>query len=172
MNSKSTKYYGGVDIGRADDYTVLTIINEYNQTVFCERWRQDEWTKIIDNVANVIIKYQAKTYVEVNNQGDVFFEMLQKKCKRLVDPFITTSKTKPILIEDLAVLFEQKDISILDINWLIDELEAFTYIYNQTTRNVQYSAPQGVHDDSVISLALAIQARKHLSLGKSISDFR
>ena len=67
------------------------------------------------------------------------------------------------MVEDLAVLFEQKEISILDIDWLIDELEAFTYVYNQTTRNVQYGAPQGVHDDSVISLALAIQSRKHLA---------
>jgi len=169
---KSIKYYGGLDIGRADDYTVLTIVNEKNQTVFCERWRQDEWTRIIDKVAIEINRYQSKTYVEVNNQGDVFFEMLRKKCNRLVEPYITTTKTKPIMIEDLAVLFEQKDISILDISWLIDELEAFTYIYNANTRNVQYSAPQGVHDDSVISLALAIQSRKHLSLGKTASDFR
>ena len=169
---KSIKYYGGLDIGRADDYTVLTIVNEKNQTVFCERWRQDEWTRIIDKVAIEINKYQAKTYVEVNNQGDVFFEMLRKKCNRLVEPYITTTKTKPIMIEDLAVLFEQRDISILDISWFIDELEAFTYIYNANTRNVQYSAPQGVHDDSVISLSLAIQSRKHLSLGKTASDFR
>lgn len=161
--TKSNKYFGGLDIGRADDYTVLTIVNENNQTVFCERWRQDEWTRIIDKVANIINEYRATTYVEVNNQGDVFYEMLQKKCKRFIEPYITTTKTKPIMIEDLAVLFEQKNISILDIQWLIDELEAFTYIYNQTTRNVQYSAPQGVHDDSVISLALAIQSRKHLA---------
>jgi hypothetical protein len=66
------------------------------------------------------------------------------------------------MIEDLAVLFEQKEIQILNISWLVDELEAFTYIYNQTTRNVQYSAPQGVHDDSVISLALSYQAIKDL----------
>lgn len=168
---QSTKYFGGLDIGRADDYTVLTIVNENNQTVYCERWRQDEWSKIIDKVANVINEYQAKTYVEVNNQGDVFFEMLQKKCKRLIEPFMTTTKTKPIMIEDLAVLFEQKDISILNNQWLIDELEAFTYIYNQTTRNVQYSAPQGIHDDSVISLSLAIQSRKHL-LNKGKYDIR
>lgn len=158
----STNYYGGVDIGRADDYTVLTIVNENNETVFCERWRQDEWNKIIDKVASVINQYKCKTYVEVNNQGDVFFEILEKKCGQLVQPYITTVKTKPIMIEDLAVLFEQKDIKILNIDWLIDELEAFTYVYSQTTRKVQYSAPQGIHDDSVISLALATQAKKHL----------
>lgn len=160
-NNKNT-LYGGLDIGRADDYTVLTIVNDRNEMVLCERWRQDEWTKIIDKVATLINDHKAKTYVEVNNQGDVFYEILKAKCKNYIQPFITTSKTKPIMIEDLAVLFEQKDIKILDINWLIDELEAFTYIYNQKNRNVQYSAPQGVHDDSVISLSLAIQSRKSL----------
>lgn len=160
--TQSTKYYGGLDIGRADDYTVLTIINEHNQVVFIERWRQDEWTAIINKVGVKINEYNAKVYVEVNNQGDVFYEMLKKICGKNIFPFITSTKTKPIMIEDLAVLFEQKDISILNVNWLIDELEAFTYIYNQNTRNVQYSAPQGVHDDSVISLALSIQAIKEL----------
>ena len=100
--------------------------------------------------------------MEVNNQGDVFYEMLKQKVGNLIHPFVTTSKTKPIMIEDLAVLFEQKDISVLDLPWLIDELESFTYIYNPNTRNVQYSAPQGIHDDGVISLALAAQAKKHL----------
>lgn len=159
---ESKQYFGGVDIGRADDYTVLSIVNENNQQVYCERWRQDEWSKIIDKVALVINQYKAKSYIEVNNQGDVFFELLQKKCKGLVYPYITSSKTKPIMIEDLAVQFEQKQITILDIQWLIDELEAFTYIYNPNTRSVQYSAPQGVHDDSVVSLALSYQAKKEL----------
>jgi phage terminase large subunit-like protein len=155
-------YYGGLDIGRADDYTVLTIINNEKEVVYCERWRQDEWSRIIDKVGQKINEYNVKVYVEVNNQGDVFYEMLKKICGAKIYPFVTSSKTKPIMIEELAVLFEQKDIGILNINWLIDELEAFTYVYNQNTRNVQYSAPQGVHDDSVISLALSIQAHKEL----------
>jgi hypothetical protein len=156
------KLFGGLDIGRADDYTVLTIVNEFNEMVFSERWRQDDWINIIDKVAFEINKYKAKVYVEVNNQGDVFFEMLRIKCGRKIEPWITSTKSKPIMIEDLAILFEKKDIGILRKDWLIDELEAFTYIYNPTTRKVQYSAPNGIHDDSVISLALACQSRKNL----------
>ena len=156
-------HYGGLDIGRADDYTVLSICNKQGKMVHVERWRHDEWSNIIDKVAGAIKKYKAHTYVEVNNQGDVFYEMLKKKCGNLVQPYTTTVKTKPIMIEDLAVSFEQKDISILDVEWLIDELEAFTYIYNPKTRNVKYGAPEGIHDDGVMSLALCDQARKHLS---------
>jgi phage terminase large subunit-like protein len=156
----SGKNYGGLDIGRADDYTVLTILNEKREMVFCERWRQTEWSTIIDKVANRINEFRAMTAVEVNNQGDVFYELLEKKCKNLVYPHVTSSASKPIMIEDLAVAFENKEIKILSVDWLIDELENFTYTYNPNTRKVQYSAPAGMHDDSVISLSLANQSLK------------
>lgn len=160
--AKTNLLFAGLDIGRADDYTVLTIINRDNDIIFIERWRQDDWINIINKVAVIINEYKCKTYVEVNNQGDVFYEFLKKQCARYVFPFITSSKTKPIIIEDLAIIFEKKEIGITNEQWLVDELEAFTYIYNDKTRNVQYSAPQGVHDDGVISLALAVSSRKKL----------
>ena len=159
----ATKLFGGLDIGRADDYTVLTILDKNQNMVHVERWRHDEWSSIINKVASVINRHKALTYVEVNNQGDVFFEMLKKKCKNLVVPFVTTTKTKPIMIEDLAVQFEQGSIKILSHDWLIDELEAFTYIYDPKSRRVKYSAPNGIHDDGVISLSLSVQAVKNLS---------
>jgi hypothetical protein len=155
--------YGGLDIGRADDYTVLTIGTKDGGVLHVERWRHDEWTRIIDKVALVISKYRANVYVEVNNQGDVFFELLKMKVGNLVQPYTTTSKTKPIMIEDLAVSFEQLELSLPNEEYLIDELEAFTYVFDVKTRNVKYSAPEGIHDDTVISLALYNQARKNLS---------
>ena len=162
---RTQKLYGGLDIGRADDYTVLTILNKNYQMVYVQRWRQQEWSKIIDEVANKIREYNAEIFVEVNNQGDVFFEMLQNKVYNNVQPYVTTTATKPIMIEDLAVHFENKDIGILNENWLVDELNAFTYIYNEKTRRVQYGAPQGVHDDGVMSLALAVQSIKKNQYG-------
>ena len=158
----TNKLFAGLDIGRADDYTVLTIINQDKEMVLIERWRQMEWSTIINKVATIINQYKCHTLVEVNNQGDVFYEMLKKQCGALVEPHITTTKTKPIMIEDLAVAFEQQEITIIDTDYFIAELEAFTYIYNEKTRGVQYGAPQGMHDDTVISLSLAVQAHKNL----------
>ena len=162
---RTQKLFGGLDIGRADDYTVLTILNKNYQMIYVQRWRQQEWSKIIDEVATKIREYNAEIFVEVNNQGDVFFEMLQNKVYNNVQPYVTTTATKPIMIEDLAVHFENKDIGILNENWLVDELNAFTYIYNEKTRRVQYGAPQGVHDDGVMSLALAVQSIKKNQYG-------
>lgn len=160
--TQGSKFFGGLDIGRADDYTVFTVLNENREMVFIERWRQDEWTNIINKVADKINEYKANTLVEVNNQGDVFFEMLRKKCGNLIEPFTTTVKTKPVMIEDLAVAFEQAEINILNVDYLISELEAFTYIYSANTRNIKYGAPQGMHDDTVISLSLAYQSVQKL----------
>lgn len=158
------KLYGGLDIGRADDYTVLTIGTKEGAVIHIERWRQDEWSNIINKVAKIINEYNALVYVEVNNQGDVFFEMLKKLVGNRIAPFTTSSKTKPIMVEDLAVSFEQNELTIPNIEWFIDELESFTYVFNIQTRNVKYSAPEGMHDDSVISLSLYNQSRKKLSL--------
>jgi phage terminase large subunit-like protein len=162
---RTQKLFGGLDIGRADDYTVLTILNKNYQMVYVQRWRQQEWSKIIDEVATKIREYNAEIFVEVNNQGDVFYEMLQNKVYNNVQPYVTSTATKPIMIEDLAVHFENKDIGILNESWLVDELNAFTYIYNEKTRRVQYGAPQGVHDDGVMSLALAVQSIKKNQYG-------
>jgi phage terminase large subunit-like protein len=158
--SPGAKAYAGLDIGRADDYTVLTILDEDGQQIYVNRWRHQDWTKIIDSVADVINRHRATTLIEINNQGDVFHEMLRDKCRNLIVPFTTTSKSKPIIIEDLAMAFEQREISLQDVDWLVDELENFTYIYNVNTRAVQYSAPIGLHDDGVMSLALAWHCRK------------
>lgn len=156
--------YGGLDIGRADDYTVLTIGDRNGNIKLVERWRQDDWSNIVKNVSELILKHKANTYIEVNNQGDVFFELLQMKCKNLVQPFQTNVSTKPIMIEDLAMSFEGGSLAIPNLEWLIDEVESFTYIFDEKTRRVKYGAPSGVHDDGVISLGLYDQARKKLSL--------
>jgi len=163
-STTSGTMYGGLDIGRADDYTVLTIGDRNGNIAHVERWRQDEWSNIVDKVASKINQFKANTYIEVNNQGDVFFELLEKKCRNLVQPFKTTAQSKPIMIEDLALSFETKELSLPNEEWLIDELESFTYIYDEKTRRVKYGAPHGVHDDGVISTALYNQARKKLSL--------
>jgi hypothetical protein len=68
------------------------------------------------------------------------------------------------MIEDLALAFEQREISIPNHEWLTDELTSFTFVYDNKTRRVKYGAPSGVHDDGVMSLALYDQARKKLSM--------
>lgn len=157
-------YYAGLDVARADDYTVLSIFNEKGEHVYIERWRHDSWANIINKVKDVIIKYNANTYVEVNSIGDAVFEMLQNILpnKNLIQPFVTTSKSKQDIIEQLAVANQNKEASFLPIDWLKKEFDVFTFEYNPKSRQIKYSAPVGFHDDGIMATAIGYEAFKKL----------
>jgi len=159
--SGSSKYYGGIDLGRADDYTVLTILNERGQMVFCERWRHTTWANIINQIVPHLRKWSAKCYVEVNSVGDAIFEQIKPLYKD-VEPFVTTSKSKQDIIESLQVAVQNKEFTSLNIEWLRKEFELFTFEYSQKSRTVKYSAPPGFHDDGIMSCAIAYEALKSL----------
>ena len=71
-----------------------------------------------------------------------------------VRDFTTTATTKADLIESLAAGFDHRAITILRDEVTIGELESYE---SKRTANggVQYNAPSGMHDDTVMSMALA-----------------
>jgi phage FluMu gp28-like protein len=50
----TSRYYAGIDLGRADDYTVISVFNQKGQQVFIDRWRQDSWANIVAKLIKVI----------------------------------------------------------------------------------------------------------------------
>ena len=167
------RYYAGIDVGRADDYTVLTIINNKSEMVYCDRWRQMDWTEIVQKIKEQLLKYNPDTLIEVNSVGDAVFEMLRNEIPSVyISPFITTSKSKQDIIENLIVANQDKSLKVLQNEWLLKELEVFSYEYNPKTRSVKYSAPFGFHDDGVMSLAIAYQSYRQAEKVYLNSSFR
>lgn len=167
----NTTLYAGVDLGRANDYTVLTIINERNEEVFCKRWRHMPWATIINEVSNELNIYKPKAFIESNGAQDAICEAIQDKItygKSRVQPFHTSENSKILIIEDLIVAFENKQVGIIGEDFQLHELEAFTYEYNQKSRKIRYSAPVGLHDDYVMSRAMANHALKELKSGNFV----
>lgn len=151
------EYYAGLDLGRVKDYTVLTIMNKNKEVVHIYRDRQKSWDTIIEQVVNKCKLYNCKMMVEMNSIGDVIYEMIKKKYTR-VYPFITTEDSKTKIIEKLIVLTENKDILLPSpriFTAVKQELEQFTFVYSPKTRKIKYTAPDGLHDDTVMSLAIA-----------------
>lgn len=166
--SNTGKLFAGIDLGRADDYTVLTIADSNDNEILCKRWRHMDWSTIINEIVNELNLYKPKTLIESNGAQDAIFEMIQKKItygKSNVQPFVTTSKSKQTIIEDLIVAFEEKKIGIIGHDFQKHELEVFTYEYNMKTRQIRYSAPTGLHDDYVMSRALTTHAKKTMFRG-------
>lgn len=152
--------YAGIDLGRADDYTVLTILNDKGQMIYCERWRHNTWQNIINSMLPVLEKFRPYVFIELNSIGDVIYEHI-KKVYDNIKPFITTAKTKPEAIESLQVAIQNGEFSMINIEWLKKEFDVFTYVYNHTSRTIKYSAPQGFHDDGVMSCCIAYQCYKN-----------
>jgi hypothetical protein len=163
----SNKYYAGIDLGRADDYTVLTILNEFGQMVHCERWRHNTWQNIVNELVKKLKAFKCHTYIEINSIGDAIFEQIKQQYRN-IEPFYTTSKSKQDIIESLQVAVQNKEFSILNLDWLQKEFEIFTYEYSHKTRSIKYSAPQGFHDDGVMSCAIAYKALKQLKMSGNI----
>lgn len=146
--------YAGVDLGRADDYSVLTIYNQNGEQCFIERWRHSDWQTIVKNIADNIRRFNVvDCMVESNSIGDVIFELLEKELKGYchIEPFTTTSTSKKEIVEALIVANQNKEVTFYNVEWLDKELEMFTYEYNPKTRQIKYSAPVGFHDDGVMA---------------------
>ena len=154
--------YAGIDLGRHEDYSVITFMDTEGQVIDIYRTNQREWNFIIKDIVDLLRDNNATGLVEVNSIGDVIYEQI-KNNYRDIHPFTTTANTKREIIEGLILDFNDGNITIPSknlFNPLYQELETFTYEYNPKTRNVKYTHPTGLHDDCVISLALANYCRK------------
>ena len=81
---------------------------------------------------------------------------------------LTKIGSKEKVINKLAVDIEQKNIKYPADTTLIDELESFGYNITPSG-NFRFGAPEGMHDDYVIALALAnwgLKGKKRVELAK------
>jgi len=168
-NKSYGKGFAGIDLGRADDYSVLSIFNEKGEQFYIERWRHSDWSTIVKNIANGLRTNNVQTaLVEVNSIGDVIFEMLQKECSSYctIEPFVTTNQSKKEIVESLIVANQNKEVKFLNVDWLDKELEMFTYEYNPKSRVIKYSATTGFHDDGVMASCLSYHAYSKYKTGR------
>ena len=161
-------YAIGIDLGRQADWTVVTVLNRDGKVVEIYRDNKKDWTTIIQAINLVIKKYPGATVLtETNGIGDVVFDLLRKS-NPSIRPFVTTNESKNQIIEELIYAFQNETIQIPDEHLfpaLNQELITYTFTYSQKTRRIIYSAMNGFHDDTVMSLALSLRAKKRNSSG-------
>ena len=157
-----TRFFAGVDLGRADDYSVLSIFNEQGKQVYINRWRHNTWANITREITTVINQFNARAFVEVNSIGDALIDQIKQQCRnpQNIDPFVTTSKSKNDAIEQLAVATQNAEVTFLPVDWLQKEFDVFTFEYNAKSRTIKYGAPYGFHDDGVMATAIAYNCLK------------
>lgn len=141
----------GVDLAKSVDWTVITGLDEDGNISYFDRWQSD-WGQTRKRIINTIGSSPA--CMDSTGVGDPIVEDVQRECYQVV-AYHYSSSSKQKLMEGLALGLQKGEVSVLE-GVMRDELEAFEYEYTRT--GVRYSAPQGMHDDTVNSLALAREA--------------
>lgn len=148
-------YVIGVDWGRTHDATVITVLDTTLKAVAAlDRFTQTDYATQTTRLRAIWERFgRPAVFVEQNSMGGPLLEQLSREGMS-VRGFQTTAASKATIIDALALAFEREEIRILPDEGLIAELEAFE---SQTLPSgaIRYTAPDGMHDDFVMSLAIA-----------------
>lgn len=154
------RYTLGVDLGRVEDFTVLTVVDQSGSQVYFERFREISWERQFAAVRRVHTQYGARVVVDATGMGgDMGSERLRKQGIAHT-PFRFTNRSKQALIDNLAMRIEGGGARLMDIPVQTNELLAYQYEITPS-RNVRMNAPDGGHDDCVVALALAFAGRQN-----------
>lgn len=148
------QYQIGVDLARVMDWTVITVIDTTTgRQVYHERFNQISWERQMMSIEAVWQRYGGVVVIDSTGVGDVPTETLRRKGIP-VRPYHFTNVSKEVLIDNLASAIEHGRVRLMDLPVQTMELRAFQYMITPG-RNVRMGAPEGMHDDCVIALALA-----------------
>jgi hypothetical protein len=144
----------GVDLAKSQDWTWPIALDSSGTVCRSDRW-QGPWSTTLDRLSG-LLTIGRRALVDSTGVGDPIVEQLQRRVGGKVEGYHFTAPSKQRLMEGLAAAIQQRTVRYPD-GPLVAELEAFGYEY--TKSGVRYSAPDGLHDDGVCALALAVQAR-------------
>ena len=144
----------GIDLAKYTDWTVITGLDSENRVCYSDRF-QNDWSQTKQRIIGVVGKTPA--YIDATGIGDPIVEDLQKILPKIFG-FKYTTQSKQQLIESLVMEIQANTIRFPDEPYG-SELENFEFEYTRT--GVRYTAPPGLHDDAVNSLALANDCKKH-----------
>ncbi len=164
---KGQVYYGGLDLAKVEDYSVLVLMDAAGRVVFTDRFHRLDWSIQAARVAAAAARYnQASVLTDTTGSGEPVFEVLRKAGAR-VRPYPFTASSKSALIDHLVMRIEQRQVVLPKPElWPvgIDEIESFEFSVAESG-HVRTGAPSGMHDDCVIALALAAWRQGHRQQG-------
>ena len=150
----------GADWGKQQDYTALSVVcADCRCEVAHDRFNKIDYAFQRQRLVSMAEAWDVRMIVpESNSMGAPIIEQLQRdpKLARVrIAPFETTATSKAPMIESLALAMERAECQWIDDPIWTAELEAYEMKVSATTNRPTYSAPPGVHDDTVITRGLA-----------------
>lgn len=154
-------YTMGCDWGKVNDFTVLCVVDATTgQQVALERFNKIDYAFQIERVEDLYHRYRpVQILAEVNAMGVPIIEQLQRR-RLPVYAWNATNASKAYVIERLGLAFERSELTILSEDACpaakVQRGELLAYTAQRLPSGmIRYAAPAGMHDDTVLPLALA-----------------
>lgn len=159
VKHKGHRIVMGLDWGKQNDYTCISAgCADCKVEVDRDRFNKIDYVFQRDRVKVMHNKWNTSVILaESNSMGEPNIEMMQRDGMP-VQGFMTTASTKPPLIENMALVFQRVEWQFQDDPVWTAEAEAYERKVSPVTNRSQYSAPAGVHDDTVMARALMLKA--------------
>lgn len=156
------KTWIGVDLsGNGQDATIVTKINEKNEVEQIEiKGSLDSKYKQISDIINSSKNLQM-SYIEINGLGAPMYNEIKKLVtdQSKLKEWETSNSSKEEIMSKLALRIAQKDVFFNEMDKsLYSEFGTFVATYTKGG-HLQFGAISGKHDDRIISLAIALQAK-------------
>lgn len=150
------RYQLGVDLAKYNDYTVIT---PFDLTTFRvgtpDRFNQIDYNLQKSRIELSWHKFaKGKVIMDSTGVGEPVYDDLKLKIKNIY-PYHFTEQSRRDLLVNLQLLIEQGKIKIPNDQILIDELKSLRYEISDRGK-VRIAVPEGLHDDCIMSLALAV----------------
>ncbi len=160
----SHKFQIGVDLAKFNDFTVITPFDLSNFRVYKQvRFNQVDWPLQKAKIELAFLQHskgaqKAIGYMDSTGLGDPIYDDLKSKNVN-IEPFNFNKASRENLLNNLAILLEAGTIKIPEDENLLNELRSFQYVLKSSKggkARIAMEVPDGVHDDCVMSLALAV----------------
>ncbi|HQN10414.1 MAG TPA: hypothetical protein PK569_22850, partial [Thermoanaerobaculia bacterium] len=154
----------GVDWGKHQDFTVLVLLDVKKRVVVdFDRFNQIDWHLQRRRLVEMVKRWEragarVEIVAEANSMGESQIEELRREEDPVyVQQFVTTGPSKTRIVEQLQLAIETKRIAYPNLPTIVNELQAFEQ-ERLPGGGMRYSAPEGMHDDVVMALAIANDA--------------
>jgi len=157
-------YYAGLDFGKLQDYSVLTVLKREGETlklVYLYQFPlETPYTHVIGQLVRANQKFKfRKVLVDQTGVGEPVLEEIRNQGLSNIEGLKFTVQTKEELLSNLKIAMEQNRLAIPYHRQLCTQINEQQYAYSKSG-HLQFSHPTNSHDDMLWALALSVYAAR------------
>lgn len=150
----------GLDWGRKNDATVISIgCQDCQKELVLDRFTKVSYPIQRDRIKAHVDRWHPSLLAEANSMGLPNIEQMREDGVA-VEEFDTTAQSKGQLVRAMQLALEKETWKWLDNPVANGEMEAYEMRVTRTG-NVSYSAPEGLHDDTVMARCIMLHRATH-----------